>query len=630
MESREFRMMVSHASEQSGLAERLRESLSESYERRRHQSSPHGVTLAISSYTGDDEAEKDLNGMWETLRASNVLLALVDGNFLDSPVCREELIRANENRIAIWAVSLSHDCTGKLIDAAPFISPNHVVTKNGRDTDDVTLNRFTTVLWDYYLKSEDFLDATSQVQKLRRQLVSSNAALLDPRLAGKPSHRRQGAIQVLRSAAVDAARIADQSKYKLDLSLSSSFLEWATAHFSNAESVTAISRSDVSQFWVRGENSKQVQKYIDDQSPLTIRLFVFKDPATLNRYRRILDASDRSYGSTGAVLVCAHGALEPVLQDFPALANLGPGADFGVLMLQGDEGGKTVPMLATLDAFRLTYDVPSPEQEGELVRLTGFLGELKSQSDDWHSDEGIDPADDHEGAKVTGVHNGTPFRILRWRDSCGETVPELAQSLGWLFENEVVADTRHVVLFDIERAKQDRLAPLRLTDFERVLLDARDQHHKVCQSECIDLREVWVGRRTSVPGVDSRTSEKLDRSRDGEVFTYALMSTFGSAGELGRWMNSPGHSLIRQDVYSKLDSRMAALYGDLAKVSRRESREAIGSKIEGYAEDSLARFDWTTIEDFELIASQAPFDPQLQGATEVSGGGLARNPERRE
>lgn len=592
---------VSHAKQESEKAATLKHALSARWA---SLASNSASPLRIHTYTSEDVSASDLRTLWKTLRASGVLIAIIENNFLNSPTCIEELVRADEAGVERWAITCEGANPGRFVR---LLGSDFLFPWNARSsTWQACCDEFAETLFNRYGNEPAFISETKEKATLREDLFDPATGIFSSGFFSLPPQKRMAAIQVVKSAVRNAVDIVRSNDYSLDLSASSAFLEWAVSHFSKAESVAAVSREDISEFWVRKENRDLVGRYISGQCRRTMRLFVFDTPQKSNYYRNILDLSDDSYGQDGSVMVCSRQAYSAFLSQLPSLQADCAHADFGVLNIQHVENRPALPMYARLERHMLTFQAPSDSIRSDLGRFSNALQAFKGNTDGWRTGDAA--REDHSGGRGLINIGGSELRVMRWKKGCGEDAAEWAESLEWLFGSELTGELKHVVFFSISAAQRDHFNPLRPEDFERDLLDVKEDHYAACKEEGISLREVWVGRRCHPKVFDERTNGRLNTNRDGGVFQYALAATFETVEDLERWYQSRRHSGFRERLYCRLDRRVAALYGDLEHVKQSFSAEAIWTQIENRVSESIARFDWTILEDFRLIAQRPPYN----------------------
>lgn len=581
---------------------------------------------AVKPYTSGNEWERDgFPACLAKLRSADVLVAYVTPDFLNSPNCLQEIIRASELGLPIYGILREGDRPApvgwrfidkEFQDALPCVSfasaPKSFSPANGPDLAQ-NISKALSPL-SQALRDAAWLEAVTARHALRMQLSLHREDVSVTSLAGKPKYLRCLLKALAEDHSLEFQQHVLKGPYELDLGRDRDFLIRARELFSTASDVYAYSRDTISGFWEREEKALRTStlEYAVTQVPRCIRVFAFGDARRLNRYRSVLDLNDRVYGMSGAVFVCSQDEFRRIQQ---ATGIPQDETDYGLLKYPIPNGPDLL-LWATLDENRLTFKELRSGTSGECEKFSDLLAEAKRVTDewrlaDWSSDTFAALKNPSQGAavgKLTPSHRG----LLRWRPGLHKDLVGWSEVLKSQFpkQSETLGDVKHLVMFSLAGYGDDRDAP-NTTSFRREL-------HKLCSDVREGLRNigirspnVWVGERSTEEAVyDGRyRGGRLVRDIAKSRWEHVLYVDFPNWDKMEEWYQHVEHSDLRRRIYQILRPDVADLYKKADAASDTSDVKAIlFDTIERIMRDSLWRLDFRRIDDYLAIAGDKPLE----------------------
>lgn len=539
--------------------------------------------------------------LYAQLRKSNLFVAFVTPTYPTLSACTNELVRACESRVPVFLMVDTHrnEDHERYLDDFPEIEKTWISRFNDRGSSlDRAVEEFRKRLRTFVAQPafrSEFAKADLRATMAEWLDAPLNAALQRSRLYSS-------LVDAVSRAALREIRAIIQEDYSLDLSTERDFLIRALVLFSHAKKVYAVSRDDISSFWTRSDskNIESTVDYISKQAKDTVRLFVFSSPQAVQEHVDVLDASDRSYGRDGAVLVCTRAAYDAFMRESfsGARANDLRDHDFGLLYFGDDENR---PLRAKLGNEYLSFHPLKSEETSEFAKFSARLEKLRF-------DTGAAGDRQWIRTKLTQDH-----QVLRWKEGLWrEDRRGWSNTLRSMFGN-LTSVCSHSVLFSLPDDKT-------VLEMERILLQLRREIIDALIEMGLQAR-VWIGRRLALTDArDALFHGRLITDRDivpekekplggGRMkWEFLLNMIFDSPHDLKLWYSATRHAKLRRDVYELVSERARFLYklADDVSSDAGSMRKVLWAEIEAEMVNHLWRLDFLEIEDFDDIADKAP------------------------
>ncbi len=560
----------------------------------------------------DHERRKDFPACLQELRKSDLLFAFVTDDYLESTHRAEEISRASELGLPIYAVVQASSKHPNMSDEAETryagVRWERKVPLNEAPSDGSIRSAFSNVL----TRLKNDIDSPAHFEAL---LVRRDVRLNLQWLAGQETFRRliespRGVRQLVRALADDHHRelskaFTEPFFYDVDLGRDRDFLLRASAMFSSAKEVFAVSRAGVSGFWIDKDKKEPVVKYTLSQISDCIRLFSFSNPEDLNSYKHVLDLHDECYGGSGAVFITTDEWLEQILDDTRFPRRTVRDVDFGLLHYHAEEApapDNDVWVYAELgkDSLtfrRLTKKGPIDENIGRYAHFVEYLKRAKKETDHRRRDDVVPASLQMETSEL---------HLLRWRPALHKSA--WGAVLKHLFEEDRREDNvehKHIVLFKPSAYRDGRREEHTDQQFVTMLQSVCSDIINVFTKE-MNIRhpKVWVGRRRAPDVRDFKSGAELYTNIGFDDWKYMLIVDFEDYDTMEAWYRHRRHSEIRKTVYTALKPEVEAPYKMLADDSKLDAdfKKAIWTMIENAVRDSLWRLDFGQLFDFDAVA----------------------------
>lgn len=553
----------------------------------RDRNTPEGLEIHLDSGPIEllyDRAEiafgDDLPlGIERMLDECDVLLGWITSNSLASTAVREELARAHERRIPMVLV-VESDVRDRL---PPILRDKIYIPSSGLDMRSIAPSIQQTIL-----ERREYIKKCA----LHKQIATCHKHLAGIIGSGNIPERGLSSMLYLHARnevkhCVDTLRdLENPRKIQANLDTATAFLSRCKDVFGQADRLVAVSRDDVSEFWLSKNKPVQnlVAEYLQTNPVDTIRMFVFKDALEAHLYHHWLNIHQRFYGREGAVLVISREAFEKLLNDFGIDDDLMKGVDFGLARYAVGKGHRWY--LAKLGGGQFSV-MPWGDELPE--RFHRF----------------IDAVEHHARNLVPGTSISNPG-IGRWTLDLHKNSAEYAEFLRGVFP-DVPSSIVHVVLC---KPASEELSEFKsyLHSGVRAILDSVNSRHTL-HAEL----ERWTVL-TSVDPVfhDPYTHGRLQVSEEWPV---ALIMRFRSEHGLRLWHEQLKHSQVRRGVLEFLCPETKPLFEQIDQVSMSfrsdHERARIFAEIQATACDRFVRFEFCEVLDFEEIVGIRVPPPQV-------------------
>jgi hypothetical protein len=546
-----------------------------------------------------------LETAFKELRLADMLVFWLTDDALGSPLVREEVIHAHYLGIRIVAVANKKHLEGeggverRIAEVFSFGQDVTIVTWEGVDIS-AAVRGFQTHVYQVYSNGHAAL-ALSLLRELRR---IGSASFMSPRgnldlaLAAEPVFKLRLARRLARNQSVELRQVFS-GHYEINLSLEENFLHRAGEIFSSAKEVFAISRDDVSHFWVEENSKSSAFQYIKAQCPKTHRVFVFGDAERAHYHAEVLDEHARRYGETGAVFVCSVPTFRSLLESC-YLAPLGQlNEDFGLLEMVDSEGESRL-LHAQLGASSLRFSYVSGQEQDARMRLIESIRSAKEASQAAFeaavSSQGAPQLSSKNLLVKAGVSFGADCTLLRW-------VPTLSAKdrNGW---TELLRD-----LFPSPQGSVQHMLLLANNDGVRTALRRVREEIAIAFKRADIEGDVWLGKREVSRQIrDRSTGGCVSNDIETEQHQHMLLMPFRQLSELEKWYSEANHSPLRRKLYSSLSAELSRAYEELDKIETDHDRARFFEEhIENVARRYVHRMDFREDIDLENIVGRSPY-----------------------
>lgn len=495
------------------------------------------------------------------LKESDCMLVILTENSIASFEVWEEMIRANERQIPIYAIKedgVSKDRLPHFIAESVFIR----YSKNNERAIDEVLKELRDKIVEVKERTVNaqILSSTRELREISRLLLdNSKTELFRAEIVGNVIDRTKEEVRGILG-----------ERYNIDIGLESAFLIRATPLFQNAEKIYAVSYDKISTFWKNPTLREVAKDYLRNHTPQVIRLFVFSTPLEAHKYIRILHAHAEHYNREGAVLLCSADnyvkIVERVTNQKDQVSVLLT-EDFGVL----DFGNKLVE--ARLSETKLEFS-SIKESVGTQINHRKFMELLERFS-----------------RLPPGTSDGQ-YGVLRWHpDYLNSIQGKWVEALNQLFPSPL-RDAFHLVFFTKKNG------------------DGREARNKIAEIKDklanldVEVRpkEIWFGKFTKVKAKDSKYGGPL---KTGDEFPYALLMRLESLKQLEDYQNKLEHSDIRNYLYGRFDERIQNLYHFMEPLEEDDPRrEKLFDVVEDLSTQYMVRMDYMDDTEISSIVLQ--------------------------
>jgi len=543
---------------------------------------------------------------FRTLRDCDALVLLLTDTALDSRLVREEVVFAHYLGLSIFALSPKHEAERKsLADQVQkaFSFSKYITFLEWDGTDLAEGLRRLLREFQHSFSADNYALAMSLLRNGRKLgfLNRSLEGLLSG-LASEPRYRLRLARSVLSQAADEVDQVLGGS-YSLNIGLEQNFLRRAGEIFNSAERVFAISRDNVSRFWVDDNSRPIALQYLKAQIPETTRLFVFSDPRRAHYYAEVLDAHAKRYGDTGSVLITSEAGFAALMEHLGVVRGDNP-YDFGLLEMMKPDGESRV-LHAELgpETLRFAYlQVGEQPAKNELMKV---LAEIKTMTQEGYQSvrEAVlrknCPASFSglfaESIDVEGGHY-----IMRWVEGAWKACPEQwIGSLKQLFGLQREIDVQHLLLIPDLGADSPSIG--------QTLGEVREEIGNAFR-EAGGRSRVWLGKRhIGPPIIDREYGGKVNVESDRGKFQYALWMSFDGLESMNAWYRHPRHPELRRRVYCGLLPGLTDKYVEMDKMPMSKRAKHFEQWIEPVVSEHLWRLDYAEDYQYEAIVRREPF-----------------------
>jgi hypothetical protein len=363
-------------------------------------------------------------------------------------------------------------------------------------------------------------------------------------------------------------------QYDVDLGREHDFLLRAGPLFGSAKEIYAVALAWISDFWTDSDNQLNAINYLRSQNQFTIRLFVFRNPSELKKYKEILDANYLQYGKDGGVLVTSKKSYEGILSRFcfndtDRLLD----SDFGFLRYEQD-----VDLFAWLDSSRLGFKdarLPSPFA----VNYRSFISTLQKLN----------------RTGIASFHKSD--LVYKWKSELSEEeIMQVSSTLFGTTSGEVV----HIVIFNNETLLS------KLAEVKNKVEQFASKSNKNFRLRCV---ESWFGKVCDLKAIDSSYEGRLSHV---DQYNYMLYMRFEDIEALKVWYAHPEHSVIRREIYCLLSAEACEKYqliDELKSTGQRPQMQALFEEIESIIYPKyLKRMDFVEELTPEIITHIRPYE----------------------
>lgn len=380
-------------------------------------------------------------------------------------------------------------------------------------------------------------------------------------------------------------------RYQADVGLGRHFLLRAGPLFGKASRIYATSLDTVSTFWTNPDNKAEAGEYLRHQAPggQAMRLFVFSDADTAHKHCKVIDAHMQSYRH---VYLCSMPFYKTLLRRLiPAGGSVDQllNRDFAVLGY-GADNNFTHYLFAELSSRSLSYQQITLDNPNKIS--------YRAIIDLFERWQHISP----------GQFDDQDAQVLRWESKIWKDQDPWAKVLRTMF-NERTSDAIHMVFFRPDQHNESSLRKW-LADIKKRLATP-DSGESQSMMAKYGINRIWIGRKM-------RNQQVRDKIYGGRISTtpdhaeqYVLIMRFNTEDELTRFYSDDVHSLIRKEVFSKLDRRIKILYDatESGPLAQGENKATAYEAIEAFAEKFIHRRDYLDDEMIEeMVKTVKPYD----------------------
>lgn len=460
--------------------------------------------IAVEYYTTIGPYEEFHSKISSMINNADIVVALIDNNYLSDFVCLDQLVRAHDREKPIFAFVKADD-KPKL---PYFISDDKQIKYQPK--------HFEKKLEDLAKAIHDYSPNIwmQQIFKGLRGLCDSVQNKKDALV-----HQQNYLVHLVKNFEEEFTTMLGSIDFKIELGLEKNFLTRATPIFHNGDEIYAVSIVDVSNFWINPDNIRMAGEYIESQcGKKVVRLFIFTAPDQLNKFRNVLQANYNAYGrDQGGVFIMSMDNYYSFMKEKKLPFIKDPRKeDFGVLVFNNEKLKRQEHLLAILTATFLEFRSFNPKALSSDPMMK-FVDEMKSL------------------LTIKEGQFGTDFNILRWSDKYSENLSEYSAVLETLFsrhEQEAI----HMVFVKGDETIGD------------ILLDVQNKFYK--HRAELGMTEIWVNKILKVNARDGKYGGVLNVG-DGK-YDYLFVMRFPNRDALERYYSHTFHSQYRETLYAAI------------------------------------------------------------------------------
>jgi TIR domain len=529
------------------------------------------------------------NGIIRMLEESDVVVACLTKESIDSRAVFEELTRAHHQYSRIYSI-----VERSIVSKLPWFLDSDSQLRYTSDEELIEcINKFIKSL----TQDRDFILSYKTHQGIRQQHHHVYSLLRRKKFESPEGKYLNELAQAIIQNVNDELSSLVNENYESTVGEGSNFLMRAKPVFENASQIYAISIDSVSSFWVGRDvfNQRRARDYLRTQPANTIRLFVFANPDSAHNYCTILNTHAKIYGNEGRVFLCSLHSYQEIVNEFSdsdSLEDKWFRNDFAVLEYSDTRGKSTSVYKATLDGklFKVKRSMKGfpPVDTSEVKRVFSNLSRLNPGE--------IDPS----------------YQVMRWQIDLQAEMELWAQKLRELFVDRE-RDVIHLVFF-AEHAFQDINAKeelrKKIRDVKSILDDLKEDN-----SHHIHCKDVWFGEFHVAPANDSRTNGRI-RNDESRKFPYLLFMRFANKKSLDQWYKDDKHSDVRRKLFESFNPEIAALFTQIDEIATANPSDVnistIYDQIEEHVSNYMGRRDYKEAETIIDIVEKKPFRPQIR------------------
>lgn len=370
-----------------------------------------------------------------------------------------------------------------------------------------------------------------------------------------PEFRRKMAYAELKNSYTEIKNILTQDNYNIDIGLQKNYLYRAIPMFECANTIYAISKYSISDFWT-SQAEVILKDYIEAQTKAdkVYRIFVFENARQLNEYKEILNYQHQCYGNKGGVYFTSIPVYNSLFKDISDYDR----GDFGLLLYND------IAIKARLNSNELSFQY-AKDIESRIIHKI-FNEKLKPQN-----------------------------KIHKWNDEFYNKSDELVNVMFNLFTNEQ-KKIKHIVLFQVETKSKPA--------FNKWLIDFKSNMRSATKWDSVSMLSKF--------NKDMRDHQykgilKMKRSN------YSLIFEFKNKEDLETYYNNEIHSIQREQLYKILNPEIESYYQslkpcescDICQYKCRTEKEMIYEKIEDEMQNFIQRIDFIDNEPLESIVNNS-------------------------
>jgi hypothetical protein len=531
------------------------------------------------------------HGILKLIEDSDVVVALLTQESVESKAVLEELVRAHNQHTRIYSI-VEISAVTKL----PWFLDSDIQLRYSSEEDLIgCIEKLLLML----ARDLDFICADNLHKAIFQQHHHITHLLTRKRFIS-PEGRflHDLSLAVVQNLNHELSSLVNEN-YECIVSEGSNFLIRAKPVFENASEIYAISNDSVSSFWVSRNilNQRLARDYLRTQPSHTIRLFVFENAESAHNYCTILNTHARVYGEVGRVYICSTESYKHIVDEFSDSDEKDKwfrSSDFAILRYSDSDGNHTSTYRATLDGKHFKVKRSSrgggfpPVESSEVQRFFSEINGLE-----------------------TGEIDST-YNVLRWQIDLHKQKEIWSQKLFDLFVNRE-CDVIHLVFFadhafrnneDKEQLRQ------KIKDVKAILDDLKDE-----TSHTIHCKDVWFGEYHVAAANDSRTNGRI-RNAESRDFPYLLFMRFANTKSLEQWYMDDKHSVVRRRLFESFNPEITSLFAKIDEISAANpsdvSMSTIYDTIEEKASTYMGRRDYKESKTVIDIVEKTPFRPKLK------------------